>query len=171
MSRLPLWLLRVGAAALFVAVFFGGWQPVRAALAVHVLAPLLQPLSVSLTAVASPPSVNVPGASYAVPGGLHLLVPGIFLALVAPRRPYVFVLWGVLLALGALALGAFALGLVGWASGFAFCAFVQHYVVPPVSLGVPLLLLARDRLAPPVAPPEGLSSQTPNHTYRSFPIS
>ncbi|HYE94774.1 MAG TPA: hypothetical protein VD962_01080 [Rubricoccaceae bacterium] len=138
--------VRIVAGGLFLALFFGIWQPARSALAVHVVAPTLTALTgTPVEPVDKPPSVrtrSLPEArTFSIPAGLHFLLPGLLLVIVAPRRPYWLVLWGLLLALGLVMLGAFGLGLAGVPGGFVAHGFLHVYVVPAASLGAALFLL------------------------------
>ena len=143
-------MIRLGAVALFCVLFFGVWQPIRTVLATRVVHPLVQLATDEPTeAVASPPSVRVALAdrevAYSIPGGIHLLIPGLLLVALAPRKPYWFVLWVVLLGIGLILLLLFLLGLTGFGTSFAVGDFIQSYAVPPVSLGLAFLLLSQNR--------------------------
>lgn len=148
--RMRSFIIRLGAVSLFCVLFFGVWQPIRTVLATQVVHPLVRLATDQPTeAVSSPPSVRVAlvdgEVAYRVPGGIHLLVPGLLLVAFAPRKPYWFVLWVVLLVLGLILLLLFLLGLIGFGTSFAIGYFIQSYVVPSVSLGLAFLLLSQNR--------------------------
>jgi len=148
--RMRSFMLRFGAVTLFCALFFGVWQPIRTVLATKVVHPLVRIATDEPTeAVTSPPSVRVTlvdrEVAYSIPGGIHLLIPGLLLVALAPRKPYWLVLWVTLLGMGLILLFLFFLGLAGFGTSFVIGDFIRGYVVPPVSLGLALLLLSQNR--------------------------
>lgn len=158
MERLSGWrdlLLRIGLAGLLALAHTFLWQPIRRSLPA-ILAPVLDAIPTARAALFDliprrpSPAVLIQQGEleivYSIPGGFYFLVPGIFLVLVAPRRPYWAVLLGVLLALGAVDFGFVALG-VGWTdAGFTAHTFVHRFMAQPLSLALPLWLTFGRRL-------------------------
>jgi hypothetical protein len=76
---------------------------------------------------------------------MWFLLPALILIGAFPYRQYWLWLFGAHLALGAASLACAAAGLAWSDAGFAAHRFVWEYLVPAVSLGAPVLLLAGPR--------------------------
>lgn len=144
-------LLRVALAFGLVVGHAWVWQPIREVVAALVAGPLLRWVASDavVSAVVVPAGaryvelLRVGGQSvtYDVPGGLFFLIPGVFLALVAPRRWYWLMLLVALLGLGVLDFLAVVAGAAWGHAGFVAHEFVRHYMIRPLSIGIPLVLV------------------------------
>ncbi|MCS4188228.1 hypothetical protein [Salinibacter ruber] len=96
--------------------------------------------------------------SHTAPARVRFLLPALFLALVAPRRPYWLYLWAGHCGLALLSLAALALGLWGVAVGFAVHAVASRYLVDAFGLGVAVIGTVRVfGLGEGVSPPRASS--------------
>ncbi|MCS3827470.1 hypothetical protein GGP85_002940 [Salinibacter ruber] len=164
------WLLGPGLAGLLLGLYFTAWgTTVRSAYIAHVARPVLE------TALPAPDAWTLHTAgngrvvalrsasgdrtvSHTAPAGVRFLLPALFLAVVAPRRPYWLVLWAGHCGLALLSLAALALGLWGVAAGFAVHAVASRYLVDAFSLGVAVIGTVRVfGLGEGVSPPRASS--------------
>ena len=149
------WLHRAVLGGLLLAAYLWAWTPARTAWVEHGAAPLLTLVAGPESTVTARPAAHTIRIRfsdeyrfrYRAPGGVKFLLPGLFLLLISPARPYLWVFFGGHLALGALALGLAAAGTTGLPGGLGLAGFVQTYGVDTYSLAVPTLVFARHRAA------------------------
>lgn len=132
--------------------YFLAWRPVRGVIAHKVAAPVLQE-AVSIgggggkaeargrrvTIVVQHGEESERGV-YPAPAGVVFLLPALFIAGIAPRRPY-WLLFGLgHILLGAVTLSFWFLALAGWPAGAEVAAFFGRYAVDAYSISVPVLV-------------------------------
>jgi hypothetical protein len=146
------WLHRSLLAGLLLATYLFAWTPARtawthgtAALFEHVL-----PAAHAVSARASAHTVRIQhsndtGITYRAPAGIKFLLPGLFLVLIAPVRPRLFLFLGGHLGLGLLTMILILAAARGCPGGLAVARFLQSYGLDTYSLAVPVLLMVRSR--------------------------
>jgi hypothetical protein len=144
------WAHRTVLAGLLLAAYLLAWTPARTAWtrAAEILLDGSAPASARVSARPAAHTVhlqpaNAGGITYRAPAGVKFLLPGLFLILIAPTRPWLGIFFAGHLALGGLALVILSVAAAGSLPGGPTLArFVQAYGVDAYSLAVPVLLFA-----------------------------
>lgn len=156
---------RALAVAVFVVVYVLMWRPLRVWIAQELVVGLLNAIGPVLDfsyAFASFGHSPIVSASplfdvglqdsvrqWRMPGGMFFLLGGGLLVAYAPRRLHWLAFLGFSLVLGCMSFVAFLVGLRGATTGFEIQLFIDVYLIRPLSLGIPLLVIFRpfDRIA------------------------